>query len=64
MKYIDEVLMEYQCPFCGKTHGVNVSESAYFDWEDGALIQEVMPELTPTEREQIISHICPECQKI
>ena len=62
MKYIDEILVEYQCPFCGKIHGVHVSERAYYQWEDGALIQNVMPGLSATEREQIISHICPDCQ--
>ena len=54
--------MSYVCPFCGKEHSVEVSESAFYEWESGELIQNAMPFLSSTEREQLISHICPECQ--
>ena len=50
------------CPFCGKEHFVEVEESAFDAWQNGELIQRAMPNLTPTEREQLISHICPTCQ--
>ena len=55
--------VEIHCPICGKTHYVEVNESAYWKWQDGILIQNAMPELTPTEREQLISGICPKCQE-
>ena len=50
--------------FCGKTHEVEVDFDAYLEWEDGKCIQDAMPNLTPTEREQLISHICPRCQDL
>ena len=58
-----DAIVEIRCPFCGNTHFVNVNEDAYYAWQDGMLIQNAMPDLTPTEREQLISHICPECQE-
>lgn len=59
-----DAIVEIHCPFCGKTHIVAVNEDAYYDWQDGMLIQDAMPDLTPTEREQLISKLCPECQKM
>lgn len=52
------------CPFCHKAHYVEVNEDAYYRWQEGELIQNAMPDLTPTEREQLISNLCPECQEI
>lgn len=51
------------CPFCGANHEVKVDFMAYTNWLDGELIQNAMPDLTPTEREQLISRICPKCQE-
>jgi len=51
------------CPFCRKTHSVEVDYHSYISWQNGTLIQRAMPELTPTEREQLISGICPKCQE-
>lgn len=50
------------CPLCGKAHFVVVNEKEYKAWENGELIQKAMPSLSATEREQLISHICPKCQ--
>ena len=58
----DEVILTIECPFCGAEHEVVVSESAYYAYIGGELAQVAFPNLTPTEREQIISHLCPECQ--
>ena len=57
------ITVDIQCPFCGKLHSVEVEESHYLDWKDGELAQNAMPELSPTEREQLISGMCPTCQK-
>lgn len=54
--------VDLTCPFCGADHAVEVSLAGYIEWERGELIQKAMPDLTPTEREQLISHICPKCQ--
>lgn len=51
------------CPFCGKSHSVEVEYKDYYDWCNGTLAQKAFPYLMPIEREQLISHICPECQK-
>ena len=50
------------CPFCGEDHAVEVNLAQYDAWQNGELIQNAMPDLTPTEREQLISGLCPKCQ--
>ena len=62
MRFVDSVMISIVCPFCGKEHEVEVSEKAFYEWQNGALIQNAMPTLSATEREQLISHICPACQ--
>ena len=55
---------EIVCPFCGAIHYVCNVDSADFEaWKEGGLIQNCMPYLSATEREQMISHLCPLCQK-
>ena len=54
--------VEITCPFCGVNHAVEVNLAQYETWRNGEVIQKAMPDLTPTEREQLISHVCPECQ--
>ena len=51
------------CPFCGKEHTVKVSYKGFDEWTNGALIQVALPELSATEREQLISGMCPDCQR-
>ena len=50
------------CPFCGANHAVEVNFAQYETWQNGELIQNAMPDLTFTEREQLISGLCPKCQ--
>ena len=50
------------CPFCCEAHTVKVNLAQYKAWQNGELIQNAMPDLTPTEREQLISGLCPKCQ--
>ena len=57
-----DIRLEITCPFCGKNHFVEVAESDYNAWYNGALAQNAFPYLSATEREQLISHICPQCQ--
>ena len=54
--------VDLTCPLCGKDHTVEVSLTGYIEWKRGELIQNAMPDLTPTEREQLISGLCPKCQ--
>ena len=50
------------CPFCGGDHAVEVDLAKFEAWQNGELIQNAMPDLTFTEREQLISGLCPKCQ--
>lgn len=50
------------CPICGEEHSVEVVLSEYERWENGELIQNAMPSLSATEREALISGLCPKCQ--
>lgn len=54
--------IEIICPFCGAEHSVEVNLTEFEAWLHGELIQRVMPNLTRTEREQLISRMCPKCQ--
>lgn len=60
---MSNITINCTCPFCHKAHFVEVDYRSYISWQNGQLIQYAMPELTPTEREQLISGICPKCQK-
>ena len=50
------------CTFCRKFHLVEVDLEQLEAWQNGELIQNAMPDLTFTEREQLISGLCPKCQ--
>lgn len=49
------------CPFCGHAHSVFVNEADYWDWQDGALVQDAFPYLSANDRELLISGICSTC---
>ena len=50
------------CSLCCEAHTVEVNLAQYKAWQNGEPIQNAMPDLTPTEREQLISCLCPKCQ--
>lgn len=56
-----EVCVITQCPFCGRGNEVEVNEADYWDWDDGMMAQDAFPYLSATEREMLISGICPTC---
>lgn len=56
------IILELTCPFCGATHFVEVEESELLAYKNGALAQDAFKSLDATEREQIISRLCPTCQ--
>lgn len=56
-----EVTIITACPFCGHANEVAVNEEDYWDWQDGALVQDAFPYLSADEREMLISGICPTC---
>ena len=53
--------IETTCPFCHKTHTVQVRGKDYRAWQDGELAQNAFPYLSADEREMLISGICPTC---
>jgi hypothetical protein len=51
-----------ECPMCG---AVNVVENVDFDhfaaWRSGKRIQNALPELTPSQREMLLTGTCETC---
>lgn len=58
-----KTIITLKCPFCGTVHKVEANTNEYLAWMGGELIQNAMPSLTATEREQLISQLCPDCQR-
>ena len=58
-----DIRIHITCPFCGADHSVIVDFNEYSAWQGGELIQRAMPTASATEREQLISGICPKCQE-
>ena len=58
-----EIILTAICPFCGNHTNVKVFEEDYVRWQEGGLVQDCFPYLSATEREVLISFICPTCQK-
>lgn len=56
------ITLQIMCPFCCGLHYVQVYEADYILWRRGMNAQTAFPYLNDTEREQLISHACPECQ--
>jgi len=54
-------VIETNCPMCGETHLITVPIEGYARWQNGACIQDAMPELSADDREMLISGICPRC---
>ena len=53
-----------RCPFCGNTVEICVDEKEYEAWENGELVQNAFPSLTPAQRELFISGMCFDCQDV
>lgn len=49
------------CPFCGDTREVEVPTEGFRLWRAGELIQNALPELSPDDREALMTGICPRC---
>lgn len=52
------------CLNCGKSSKVKLDDAKVARWKRGERIQNVWPEMTPDERELLISGIHPECWKL
>ena len=58
---MDEIKVDCQCPGCGRINSVKLKESQWWAWQLGQHIQDAAPDLSPNEREMLISGICPKC---
>ena len=56
------VTVSIVCPFCRNEHFVTVGEEGFERWQKGELAQNVFPYLSATQREQLITNVCPDCQ--
>ena len=57
----DTVELKVDCIQCGHTHVFRVPRNQFEAWERGTLIQDAFPELTPGQREILISKVCGDC---
>jgi hypothetical protein len=59
----EEMLTVYcrPCSFCGTQYIVDLPAEKVKRWRDGEHIQNVFPEMSPDEREILISGTCSEC---
>lgn len=49
------------CVLCGVTNSIECSKDGYRKWQGGALVQDAFPELDASQRELLISGVCPTC---
>lgn len=49
------------CPDCNSTLGVSIRGAYLYRYNQGAHITEVLPDLSPADRERFITGICPIC---
>ena len=61
INYREVCIVTRPCPFCGRSHEVEVNDMDYLDWQDGELVQDAFPYLSAGERELLVSGICPTC---
>ena len=60
--------VEFECPFCGTTHYLykipkSRVERSMHRRETGEFIQDIFPDMSPTDREKFITGYCNDCQK-
>jgi hypothetical protein len=50
------------CPCCGTLNHIHALQSEFDAWQAGALVQDAFPTMSATDRESLISGLCPDCQ--
>jgi len=58
---IDSGTVQVRCASCSALHTVRLTAEQEQRWRDGAYIQNVAPELSPANRELLISGTCSTC---
>jgi len=49
------------CVICSVKREINVDIEGFANWQNGARIQDALPDLSADDREMLISSICPTC---
>lgn len=63
MKDRQLVTIEFRCPVCGKIHYLeDVDYEALEAWQNGELIQNAFPDMSPADREKFLTGYCEDCQ--
>ena len=56
------IRLAIKCPHCSKINNIYMSKKKYDEYiNQKDLIQNIFPDITPQEREILISGICPDC---
>jgi len=58
---IETITKTIQCGECKQYFELTMTKSGYRNWIIGELIQNALPELSPAERELLISATCNDC---
>lgn len=58
---MSSILIVKKCPICERRFQRFYPLEGYTAWENGALIQDALPNETPDAREFLLTGICPEC---
>ena len=56
------VALTKRCPWCNNRGELALDLDGFRRWRDGELVQYALPDLSPTEREQLITGLHPACQ--
>ena len=58
------MVIEVECRICNERYFIQANEERYIKWQNGEnYIQDLLPDLTPAERELLISGTCDNCWK-
>lgn len=49
------------CPKCGSVATLRVELDALVKYEGGAFVQDAFPDMPRTDRERLVSAVCPKC---
>lgn len=55
------ITLENTCPFCAQSSWVTVPVEGFIRWQAGAYVQTAFPDLSPDQREILISGAHPDC---
>jgi len=58
---MSNVIIKKTCFQCKKEHELHLPETGYNAWQEGAYIQDAMPQVSADDRELLISGICGKC---